>query len=370
MAFNFNFLISCSSEQQEKVSRGPGLGTCKGRMMKLGSLLAVGYVGGIQSLQPSLHAGFWAEMMLSVTLLTGAFIRVYRLHRSAPPEHKGVVFTSSLKSSRMVRVGWVKNQTSSITSAGGSQQEKGPSSHPAAQSSPSALQSAERRELRRSGGIQPNAGRSLPPRPGTAAGEKGRGKEGKHRPPAGRGEGVNPALCPLTAAAAGSMGKAEAAEPAREAGRRRGGSAARGWGGRGGGRAARRGAGRRRARSPPALPAALRHRERKGPGRPARPALRRGAAARRAGPGGGAVGLGMPWGRWGRASRSVRGAGPGAARGCAGKGGGAGRRTGSPVAMESPAGLPGGGETWAAFGASWERWSERSARGRWQVPLL
>lgn len=57
------------------------------------------------------------------------------------------------------------------------------------------------------------------------------------------------------------------------------------------------------------------------------------------------MGLGMPWGRWGRASRSVRGAGPGAARGCAGKGGGAGRRTGSPVAMESPAGLPGGGET-------------------------
>lgn len=57
------------------------------------------------------------------------------------------------------------------------------------------------------------------------------------------------------------------------------------------------------------------------------------------------MGLGMPWGRWGRASRSVRGAGPGAARGCAGKGGGAGRGTGSPVAMESPAGLPGGGET-------------------------
>lgn len=231
MAFNFNFLISCSSEQQEKVSRGPGLGTCKGRMMKLGSLLAVGYVGGIQSLQPSLRAGFWAEMMLSVTLLTGAFIRVYRLHRSAPPEHKGVAFTSSLKSRGMVGVGWVKNQTRSITSAGGSQQEKGPSSHPAAQSSPSALQSAERRELRRSGGTQPNAGRSLPPRPGTAAGGKGkgRGKERKHRPPGGRGEGVNPALCPLTAAAAaaGSMGKAEAAEPARQAGRRRGGSAAR-----------------------------------------------------------------------------------------------------------------------------------------------
>lgn len=49
---------------------------------------------------------------------------------------------------------------------------------------------------------------------------------GERRPREER-EGANPALCPLTAAAR-SMGKAEAAEPARQAGRRRGGSAARG----------------------------------------------------------------------------------------------------------------------------------------------
>lgn len=96
----------------------------------------------------------------------------------------------------------------------------------------SALQSAERRALRRSGGTQPHAGRSLPPLPGTTTGKKGRGKKGRRgstaRPPGGRGEGANSALCPPTAAAAaGSMGKAEAAEPARQAGRR-GGSAARG----------------------------------------------------------------------------------------------------------------------------------------------
>lgn len=172
------------------------------------------------------------------------------LHRSAPSEHTRDIFTSSLKSRIMLRVGWVKNQTSFISSAGRTRARAGlarsghglrargsfpRSSFPRSsrgrggveQSSPSALQSAERRALRRSGGTQPHAGRSLPPLPGTAAGRKGRGKEGREAPPGGRGEGANLALCPLTAAAAGSMGKAEAEEPARQAGRR-GGSAARG----------------------------------------------------------------------------------------------------------------------------------------------
>lgn len=53
---------------------------------------------------------------VSVTLLTGAYICMHRLHRNAPPEHRRDIFTSSLKSSRMLRAGWVKNQTSFLSS--------------------------------------------------------------------------------------------------------------------------------------------------------------------------------------------------------------------------------------------------------------
>ena len=58
------------------------------------------------------------------------------------------------------------------------------------------------------------------------------------------------------------------------------------------------------------------------------------------------MGLGMPWGRWGRASRSVRGAGPGAACGRAGwaaahRAGTEGSRVERPPPVRPPGPAPG-----------------------------
>lgn len=58
--------------------------------MKLGSLLAV---GGIQSFQPSLHAGFWVEMMLCLSLCLLVLIYVCTDSREMHPQNIGEIFS-------------------------------------------------------------------------------------------------------------------------------------------------------------------------------------------------------------------------------------------------------------------------------------